>query len=56
MTPEPYTIKQNDTIKRVLEVMFNNNIERLPVVNNDNELIGLILEKIILYKLLEYLK
>jgi CBS domain-containing protein len=36
--------------------MFQNNIERLPVVDNNNKLIGLILEKIILYKLLEYLK
>jgi len=56
MTPEPYTIKANDTIKKALEIMFENNIERLPVVNDNDELIGLVLEKIILHKLLEYLK
>ncbi|MFX1337345.1 MAG: CBS domain-containing protein [Promethearchaeota archaeon] len=57
MTPEPFVVKQNDTIKKTLEIMFENNIERLPVVkDNSNELIGLVLEKIILKKLLEYLK
>ncbi|TFG26370.1 MAG: CBS domain-containing protein [Promethearchaeota archaeon] len=56
MTPEPYTIKANDNIKKALQIMFENNIERLPVVNDNNELIGLVLEKIILHKLLEYLK
>ena len=55
MTPEPYTIKANDSIKKALEIMFENNIERLPVVNDNNELIGLVLEKMILQKLLEYL-
>ncbi|MFX1442183.1 MAG: CBS domain-containing protein [Promethearchaeota archaeon] len=57
MTPEPFVVKQNDTIKKALEIMFENNIERLPVVKDtSNELIGLVLEKIILKKLLEYLK
>ncbi len=57
MTPEPYIVKENDTIKKALEIMFENNIERLPVVNeNNDELIGLVLETTILKKLLEYLK
>ena len=57
MTPEPYIVKENDTIKKVLEVMFENDIERLPVVKDkSNELIGLVLEKMILKKLLEHLK
>ena len=57
MTPEPYVVKENDTIKKALEIMFENNIERLPVVKDkSNELIGLVLEKMILKKLLEYLK
>ena len=57
MTPEPYIVKENDTIKKALEIMFENNIERLPVVKErSNELIGLVLEKMILKKLLEYLK
>lgn len=56
MTPKPYIVRKNDTIKKALEIMFENNIERLPVVNDKSELIGLVLEKIILHKLLEYLK
>ena len=35
--------------------MFDNNIERMPVVNNDNELIGLVLEKTILERLLKFI-
>jgi len=57
MTPEPYIVKENDTIKKALEIMFENNIERLPVVKErSDELIGLVLEKMILKKLLEHLK
>jgi IMP dehydrogenase len=57
MTPEPYVVTENDTIKKALEIMFENNIERLPVVKEKgNELIGLVLEKMILKKLLEHLK
>ncbi|MBD3254666.1 MAG: CBS domain-containing protein [Candidatus Lokiarchaeota archaeon] len=55
MTPEPFTVNENDTIKDVLEVMFFNQIERVPVVNESKELIGLVLEKDILKKLLELL-
>ena len=56
MTPEPFIVKKEDTIKDVLELMFKHNIERLPVVNDNNELIGLVLSQEILKKLLEYLK
>jgi len=55
MTPEPYTVKIGDTLKNALEIMFNNKIERLPVVNDNNELIGLVGQQGILKKLYEYL-
>ena len=53
MTPEPIVVKPDTTLKEALEKMFGNNIERLPVVNNNNELIGLVLTRDILRKLYE---
>ena len=56
MTAEPYVVKREDTIKRVLELMFTNDISRLPVINENNELIGIVLQQDILKKLLQHLK
>lgn len=56
MTPEPFVVKKDTTIKYALALMFDNNIERLPVVNENNELIGLLLQTNILKSLLEHLK
>ena len=56
MTLEPFVVRKDDTLKSVLEVMFGKKIERLPVVNENNELIGLVLQNEILQKLLEYMK
>lgn len=56
MTPDPYVVKRDDTLKKVLEIMFEHNIERLPVVNEKGKLIGLILQQEILKKLLFELK
>ena len=55
MTSELYIIKQNDMLIDALKKMFDNNVERIPVVNDKNELIGLVLEKTILIKLMKYL-
>ncbi len=55
MTPEPFTVKVDNTLKFVLEKMFNKKIQRLPVVNDNNELIGLVLQNEILAKLLEFI-
>ena len=55
MTPEPFTVKENNTLLFVLEKMFSKKIQRLPVVNKNNELIGLVLQNEILKKLLEYI-
>ena len=55
MTPKPFVVKREDTIKHVLDLFFKHNIERLPVVNDNNELIGLVLQQDILKKLLDTL-
>ncbi len=56
MTLEPFVVRKDDTLKYVLEVMFGKKIQRLPVVNENNELIGLVMQNEILQKLLEYMK
>ena len=56
MTLEPFVVRKNDTLMYVLEVMFGKKIERLPVVDENNELIGLVMQNEILQKLLEYMK
>ncbi len=54
MTPEPIVVKENNTLKEVLEIMFDNNIQRLPVVDEKKELVGLVIQNGILKTLLEF--
>ncbi|MFX1417756.1 MAG: CBS domain-containing protein [Promethearchaeota archaeon] len=56
MTKEPFTVNIDDTLMKSLEIMFEHKIQRLPVVKEDNELIGLVLRNEILKKVLEYMK
>ena len=56
MPLEPFVVRKNDTLMYVLEVMFGKKIQRVPVVDENNELIGLVMQNEILQKLLEYMK
>ena len=56
MTSEPLVVKREDSIMHVLNLMFETRTSRFPVVNDNNELIGLVLQQYILKKLLAYLK
>ena len=56
MTAEPFVVKIKDTLIQVLEVMLEKKIQRLPVVNENNELIGLVLQNEILKTLFKYMK
>jgi len=55
MTSEPYIARKSDTLKAILKKMLEHNIERLPVVDEQNKLVGFVLERNILDKLAEYL-
>ena len=55
MTPDPISIKASATIKEILAKMSEHAVERLPVVNEENELIGLVLPGEILMTLESYL-
>jgi IMP dehydrogenase len=56
MTPEPFVVKEDDTLVYILEIMFNKKVQRLPVVNENNDLIGIVIQKEILKTLLKYMK
>ena len=55
MTANPIIIKEDNSIKDALIKFFKFDIERLPVVNKNGELVGLVVEQKILKKLLDYL-
>ena len=56
MTSDPITLTKEDTFAMALEKMMTKGIERLPVVNPNNELIGLITKQSILEQLFKFLK
>ncbi len=47
MTPNPYCISEDTNISKALDIMETNNFHRLPVVDEQGKLIGLITEGII---------
>jgi len=55
MSPDPIVVKLEDTLKVVLEKMFKNDIERLPVVDNNKKLIGLVIQNDILKAIYKHL-
>ena len=56
MTSEPFVIKRDEVVRNILKLMFEKKIQRLPVVNDNGQLIGLIVQHQILKKLYEFMK
>ena len=56
MTSDPITLSEEDTFALALEKMMTKHIERLPVVNPNKELIGLITKQSILEQIFKFLK
>ncbi len=56
MTSEPFVVKSDETVRNILNLMFEKKIQRLPVVNDNGQLIGLIVQNQILKKLYEFMK
>ncbi|MFX1498173.1 MAG: CBS domain-containing protein [Promethearchaeota archaeon] len=48
MTPDPIVAKVTDSLVQVLENLVKNNIERLPVINDNQNLIGYITKQSII--------
>lgn len=56
MTSDPITLSEDDTFELALEKMMTKHIERLPIVNPNKELIGLITKQSILGQTFKFLK
>ena len=56
MTSEPYVVKGDEVVRNILKIMFEKTIQRLPVINDNGQLIGLIIQSQILKKLFEFMK
>ena len=56
MTYEPFIVRKEDNVKFVLEIMIEKKIQRLPVVNEENQLIGLVLHGQVLKTLYDHMK
>jgi CBS domain-containing protein len=56
MTKDPIFVSKTDSLKKTLQLMFENNVERLPVINQDNALIGLVIQQDILKAIYNQLK
>jgi len=56
MSSDPIVVYKEDPLQTVLGKMINNNVERLPVVDEKHELIGLITKQSIIEGIYKYLK
>ena len=48
MTPEPYTLRESDSINDAWEVMVSKHIRHIPVTDSDNHVLGLVTQRDIL--------
>jgi len=56
MSVDPIVASKKDTLKTVLTKIIQNNVERLPVVDDNHELIGLITKQSIIEGIYKHLK
>jgi len=56
MTKDPKVVGKSDSLIKTLRLMFENNVERLPVINKNNVLIGLVIQQDILKAIYNHLK
>lgn len=56
MTLDPIIVKKNDSLTEVIEKLVKNNVERLPVIDDNQELVGFITKQSIIEIIYKYLK
>ena len=56
MTPQPICLNKEDSLKLALRKMLENKVDRLPVINENQQLIGLVTKHSIMVKIFNYLK
>jgi len=48
MTPEPYTLRQSDSINDAWEVMIGKHVRHIPITDDDNHVLGLVTQRDVL--------
>ena len=48
MTPDPYTLRQSDSINDAWEVMIGKHVRHIPVTDEDNHVVGLVTQRDVL--------
>ncbi len=53
MSTRVFTVKKDTTIEEIAHILTENNISGVPVVDNDNRVVGMVTQKDLLYKDIE---
>jgi len=48
MTPDPYTLRQSDSINDAWEVMIGKHVRHIPITDEDNHVLGLVTQRDVL--------
>ena len=48
MTPDPYTLRQTDSINDAWEVMIGKHVRHIPITDDDNHVVGLVTQRDVL--------
>ena len=51
MTPKVITVQENSTLMECIDYMLKNNVKRVPVLNKENRVIGMLYERDIFYEI-----
>ena len=51
MTPKVITVKEDSTLMECIDQMLKNNVKRVPVLNKDNRVTGMLYERDVFYEI-----
>jgi predicted transcriptional regulator len=51
MTPKVITVKEDSTLMECVDHMLKNNVKRVPVLNKDNRVSGMLYERDVFYEI-----
>jgi len=51
MTPKVITVKEDSTLMECVDHMLKNNVKRVPVLNKDNKVVGMLYERDVFYEI-----
>jgi predicted transcriptional regulator len=51
MTPKVITVKEDATLMECIDYMLKNNVKRVPVLNKENKVAGMLYERDVFYEI-----